>query len=363
MHGRGGVFWKCKSCEGRSSTVSLMRKMVPRYLVNDLWQRVRNNDYPRVRRCSCCPGMMEQVPVQVPSGEVMLDVCTRCHFIWFDAGELAAFPVDEYARAVPVELPYPARERLAEWKIQQLEERGRLESGFDGPDEFWKYIPAVFGMPVEVEVDCDAPNAWITWSVAGLIIIAAFLTMNSIDEFAPVYGFIPAEAFRLGGLTWFTSFFLHAGPAHLLGNLYFLLVFGDNVEGVLGKWRFIVLLLLASMLGDFMHLVGDPASTLPSIGASGGISGILTFYALAFPGTRLGLFFWWIYKFTWARIPALAFLAGWILLQIIGAMHHDGGVDTVSYLAHLGGAAAGVLMWAVWRFWKGRLLSLDSDSG
>lgn len=353
MRGRGEVFWQCEACGGRSSTLSLMRKMVPAYLVNDLWQRVRNYEYPMLRRCSCCPAKMEQVPVQVPSGEMLLDVCSRCHFIWLDAGEIDALPVENYHRHAAAELPEKAREHLATWKLSQLEERGRIESSSDGPDEFWKYIPGLFGLPVEVEAYCDVAGAWITWGTVALIVLTAFLTMNSIDYYAPLYGFIPAEAFRMGGLTFLSSFLLHAGPGHLFGNLYFLIVFGDNVEGVLGKLRFITLLLMATLFGGLMHFLSAPDSTVPCIGASGGISGILTFYALAFPKARLGLFFLWFFRFTWTRVPALVFLAGWILLQVLGASDQVDGIGTVSYMAHLGGAAAGLLMWLVWRFSKG----------
>src|SRR5207249_4486791 len=112
-----------------------------------------------------------------------------------------------------------------------------------------------------------------------------------------------------------TSFFLHGGWVHLLGNLYFLLIFGDNVEDYLGRWRYLLLILLAMIVGDALHVLMDPRSAVPVIGASGGIAGIITFYALKFPRVRLGFLF----RFWWFHMPAYFALIMWVLLQFVGA--------------------------------------------
>ena len=351
MQQKSGIFWKCTSCGGRSSTVSLMRKHVPREIVNELWQGIRNVDYPEIRQCSCCPGMMEQIPIDLPGGQVLLDVCSRCQFVWFDADEYEQLPLKSLPVDTKTELPYAARETMATWQVKQLADRAKAESGGgdDAPDEFWKYIPAFLGMPVEVGADAEAPNAWITWGLALVIASVSVLTFNGLSELVDQYGMIPAQAWRMGGLTLITSFFLHAGPIHMLSNLYFFLSFGDNVEAVLGKWKFILLLLLATVVGDIAHIMSDPASTIPCIGASGGISGVLAFYALAFPHARLALLLRYYFRFAWMRMPAIGFFAIWIALQVFGVYNQLNGIGSVSYMAHIGGVAVGVVFWALWR--------------
>lgn len=345
----GRVFWVCESCGGRSSTVSLMRKSVPRHIVNDIWQGVRNVDYPEIRKCSCCPGMMEQIPVTLPSGQVLLDVCSRCQFVWFDAGEYAQLPQIKVARSPEQDLPPEAREKMALWKVRELEELARAESSTDGPEEFWQYIPAFLGMPVEVDPDAHSANAWVTWIMAAVIAGVGAITFRDLPPVVDAYGLIPIEAWRMGGLTFITSFFLHGGVVHLASNLYFFMAFGDNVEGAIGKWRFLLLVFLATFVGGLFHVMGDARSAIPCIGASGGISGILAFYAIAFPRARLCIFLWWFYRASWGRLPAIVFFTFWIVLQVLGAREQLAGLGSVSYLAHLGGVAVGIVFGLVWR--------------
>jgi membrane associated rhomboid family serine protease len=163
------------------------------------------------------------------------------------------------------------------------------------------------------------------------------------------YGLIPALAGRWHGLTFFTSFFLHAGVFHLIGNLYFLCICGDNVEDFLGWPRYLLLIVLAAFAGDLLHLVADPRSNIPSIGASGGIAGVIVFYALQFPHIRLGFLFRYWFYFRWIRLPAWFALVLWLLFQFIDAGQQLTGASAVSSLAHLGGAVVGLLAWLLWR--------------
>jgi membrane associated rhomboid family serine protease len=145
------------------------------------------------------------------------------------------------------------------------------------------------------------------------------------------------------------SFFLHGGIFHLLSNLCFLLVFGDKVEDDLGSGRFLLLLTMATVVGDIVHIAADPDSTLPCIGASGGISGVIAYYALKFPRARLGFLFWIFHVFRWVRAPAVVLFVVWIGIQLLGTSNQLAGISNVSYLAHLGGAAVGFVFWLVFR--------------
>jgi len=186
--------------------------------------------------------------------------------------------------------------------------------------------------------------------LSATIICASLLAFPHLRDVVQRYGLIPAEAARLGGITFVTSFFLHAGIIHLVGNMYFLLVFGDNVEDFLRPFRYLVLIALAAFVGDLAHMAFDPQSRVPCIGASGGIAGVITFYALNFPRVRLEfLMRWGFVWFRWIQLPAWSVFILWILFQIIGAIEQRAGISPVSSVAHLGGAAVGIVAWLLWR--------------
>ena len=181
-----------------------------------------------------------------------------------------------------------------------------------------------------------------------MITVISLLAFTNLQQVVNDWGMIPAEWWRYGGVTFLSSFLLHAGWFHLVGNLYFLIVFGDNVEDYLGRWRMGLLLLVATVAGDLLHILSDSSSTVPCVGASGGISGIIVFYALQFPRARLGILFRYYVYFRWIRFPAWAALVIWILFQILGAYMQLQGLSDVSAMAHLGGAGVGLVAWLIW---------------
>ena len=140
-------------------------------------------------------------------------------------------------------------------------------------------ITAFFGMPVEFYPPAKKSRPVVTWFLVGLIVTASVHAFFHLQEAVQLFGLIPAQAFRLHGLTFVTSFFLHAGIIHLAGNMYFLLVFGDDVENFLGPLRYIALIALAAFVGDLLHIASAPASTIPCIGARAGLAGLISFYA------------------------------------------------------------------------------------
>jgi membrane associated rhomboid family serine protease len=143
-------------------------------------------------------------------------------------------------------------------------------------------------------------------------------------------------------LTLLTSMFMHGGWMHLLGNMLFLWVFGDNVEHAIGHVRYLLFYLLCGLAASAAHIVSDPNSVLPSLGASGAISGVLGAYIVLFPRNRIRV----LMGHFVTTMPALVVLGLWILLQFVSGL---GGVfDTeqtgggVAYWAHIGGFVAGV---------------------
>ena len=144
-------------------------------------------------------------------------------------------------------------------------------------------------------------------------------------------------------LTLFTSMFLHGGFMHLLGNMLYLWVFGNNVEDAMGHVRFVAFYLICGVIAAWAHAWFDPDSALPMIGASGAISGVLGAYLVLFPHARvlvgipLGFYVHPIY------LPAAWVLGFWIALQLLNAGMADGG-GGVAWLAHVGGFIAGMLL-------------------
>jgi membrane associated rhomboid family serine protease/Zn-finger nucleic acid-binding protein len=337
-----GVFWTCPNCGGRAVTVPLLQKLLQKTFVQQLWASVRDGPGRVGRLCPACQKPMIEVRSAGPQAD-LLEVCRPCEFVWFDPQEYEESPPAPPAAPVPA-LPQKAREAMALYEVDKIAEQARSEVG-DYPDNLWECVPAVFGLPVEIEEDSPGTTPLMTWMLAAAVCLISICAFASPDEAVRMFGLIPNQAWRYGGLTFVTAFFLHAGIMHLVSNMYFLLVFGDNVEDYLGRWHYALLLLAATLAGGFAHVMLDPRSDMPLLGASGGISGVLTFYALQFPHARMGFLLW----FRWFSIPVWAWLAFWVLTQCVGAAQQVSGFGTVSSLGHLGGAAIGVLAWMLWR--------------
>ena len=302
-------------------------------------------------RCPSCRQPMLGVALR-DQAEVNVDVCQHCHFIWFDAHEVDTLvPRQPEPVAAEPELPQKAREMLAIAEVERLSKQAEgpdLDSA--APEESWKQIAAFVGMPVAFDEPEEQRKPWATWVLSAVIICASLLAFWNLREIVQRFGLIPAEATRLGGLTLITSFFLHAGIIHLAGNMYFLLAFGHAVENFLRPLRYLALIALAALIGDLAHIALDPRSHTPCIGASGGIAGIITFYAFNFPRMRLAfLMRWGFVWFRWIRLPAWFVFVLWFVFQIIGTFEQRVGMSSVSSVAHLGGAATGLLAWLVWR--------------
>ncbi|HEX3625363.1 MAG TPA: rhomboid family intramembrane serine protease [Verrucomicrobiae bacterium] len=345
---REGIYYYCSQCNGRAVTVPQIRRMTGDRFASGLVRKMNTAAQASWRGCPFCQAPMKTFDISDPV--VTLESCKPCVTIWFEAGKFEVLP--EGVLESPDEILMTAAEAEAKRKMQQQWELGE---GYltDPPDEVWKWIPAVLGFPVKYYDAEISRRPWATWSLSALIFIVSVCTFNDLESIAYKFGMVPAHAFRYCGATFITSFFLHGGWEHLLGNLYFFILFGGEVENFLGWRRFLVLIFSATILGDVFHILGEPGSEVPGIGASGGISGVLVFYACQFPRARLA-FFWMLLWFRggqgWIRVPAWALLSLWFLLQLLGALRQmhsvHGGVNS---LAHLGGLTAGFLLWFAWR--------------
>jgi len=350
----------CTECGGRAMGLSVLRKSLPKPYAAALWMGAKKKLAQRGQRCPICRKAMNEVPLPVDGQTVALDICQRCQFVWFDGSEYEQFPQKPPEPNEEEELPEKVREAMAiaELKLDQRRRQARrstegpLLGGVldeNAPDDFWKHFPAALGMPVEYDTNSISRAAWATWGLALLLVVVYALTSANLGAVIDEFGLIPAEAFRLAGITFITGFFLHAGFMHLLGNTYFLLIFGDNVEDQIGHWRFLLLVATASLVGDMLHILTVPRAATPCVGASGGISGVIVFYALRYPHARLGFLWRMYYIFRWIQIPAWSALLFWFVLQLALAHQQLAGGGSVSAMAHLGGAAVGAVAWWLWR--------------
>ena len=157
------------------------------------------------------------------------------------------------------------------------------------------------------------------------------------------FGFIPAD-FSL--ITIFTSMFLHGGISHIMGNMWFLWVFGDNVEGVLGHLKYAIFYLMCGLAATISQLLINPNSTIPMVGASGAIAGVLGMYMIRFPHARVHVFAFIIIFFTTFRVPAMFVLGFWFFNQLTNGFGSLGFDTTggVAWFAHIGGFIAGVML-------------------
>jgi membrane associated rhomboid family serine protease len=140
-------------------------------------------------------------------------------------------------------------------------------------------------------------------------------------------------------LTIFTSMFMHGSWMHLLGNMVFLWIFGDNIEDSMGHKKFLLFYLLCGLLAAFLQALIDPSSTTPMIGASGAIAGILGAYLVLHPKANVNVLLWIIIFITVIKVPAFLVLSAWIILQFFSASFGSGA--GVAYYAHIGGFLAG----------------------
>ena len=148
----------------------------------------------------------------------------------------------------------------------------------------------------------------------------------------------------LSFFTLFTSMFMHGGFMHLAGNMLYLWIFGDNIEGALGHFRFVIFYFLCGTAAAFTQILSAPDSTIPMIGASGAVSGVLGAYLIFYPRARIRTFVFLGIFITFLRLPAVLLLGLWILGQVISAVVSNPGSTGVAWFAHLGGFFMGMLL-------------------
>jgi membrane associated rhomboid family serine protease len=196
----------------------------------------------------------------------------------------------------------------------------------------------------------------------GLVFLFELSLGPRLEGFLMAAAFVPARAFgggasgagALGALvpglaSALVSMFLHGGWGHLLGNMLFLWIFGDNVEDRLGHFRYLLFYLLCGYAATYAHAFFNAGSTMPAIGASGAISGVLGAYLFLFPRARIVTLVWLFIFIRFIEIPVLVYLPLWFLMQFFSGLSSLRAADPaagggVAWFAHVGGFIAGPLL-------------------
>lgn len=275
----------------------------------DTWRELWSAHEARPSTLQCPKDATRMVAHSVPMSDasVLVDVCPHCQGMWLDRDEGR--------------------------QLHALVEGGLRGHGIGG-----YLFQFVTQLPLEVWNPLRRPPLLVRGL---LVVLAVCFGLEQLTD-APLKTYrlwmlVPADV--LGGehaWTLLTHAFLHAGWLHLLGNLYFLWIFGDNVEDHLGKRQFVVLYVAALVAGGIAHLLANPDSHAPMLGASGGIAGLMGAYLVLFPRVQL-----WVMLLVWrVRLRVFWYFGAWLVLQLV--MQSIGARGT-AWMAHLGGFAVGAL--------------------
>jgi rhomboid family protein len=189
----------------------------------------------------------------------------------------------------------------------------------------------------------------VTYALIAMNVAVFLLELSGGDQFINDWAFIPerfSEEPVAYAVTIFTAMFMHASWFHLFGNMLFLWIFGDNVEDRFGHFQFLIFYLLVGIAATIAQFVMAPHSSVPNLGASGAIAGVLGAYILMFPQERVNV----LLGNMIVAMPAIIVIGLWIALQLFSGIgtiahaHRTTDVGGVAYMAHIGGFLAGFLL-------------------
>ena len=218
----------------------------------------------------------------------------------------------------------------------------------------------IFALPLYDDNPIRRPPL-VTWTLIGMS-IGAFLWQLGEDPDVVAYrfGMVPAVLFGYRELppgiaiippwaTLLTSMFLHAGWLHIGSNLLFLWIFGNNVEDLLGRPRYLLLYLVSGVSAALVQALSASHSGVPMIGASGAVAGILGAYLVTYPRANVHCFVWLVIFFWITAVPAWILLGLWFAMQLVSGLASSPAAPGVAFWAHVGGFASGILLYLLLR--------------
>jgi membrane associated rhomboid family serine protease len=337
----GGV--DCDNCDGQAMPKKVLLRIMGESFTRSLNRISRVKGGQKFRKCLSCGTTMDNFSFSndddADDSGAVLRICPSCDLAWLDG---------QTRHELDSMLDNKRQKQEVSSKPQTEVSIDRLFSTARPTAIGLKLLPALLLLPIECSTGDRRRTPIVTWTTATLLLLVLLMTLGFSDWKSLIsvvwdWSLLPAKAMRHGGLTFVTSFFLHLGWIHLLGNLYFLLVFGDGLEDDIGWLGFIGVLAAGHLGGMLLQILVASSMETRIVGASAGIAGVLGCYAVLLARTRLGWLVVVPVKWTLVilRIPALAVFAAYAVQQACYAMQSpDAGV---AFAAHLGGMATGAL--------------------
>jgi membrane associated rhomboid family serine protease len=220
--------------------------------------------------------------------------------------------------------------------------------------------------------DSDVEGAGPGLVTIGLVVVNTVVFIAEITLFRPglreffdQYGVVPAQILQGQQLySFLTSMFVHGGWFHLIGNMVFLWIFGDNVEAALGRFTYLVFYLLGGIAASLTHVFVSPSSTLPSVGASGAIGAIMGAYVVMFPRSQVRVLLLFGFFLVIRRVTAILFLGIWFAMQFVSGIASLGAQTAqtggVAVWAHVGGFVFGLVIGFLFRG-RAKELTLEGE--
>ena len=287
------------------------------------------------RSCPRCDQKMRPFNYAYDSN-VFIEKCPDCEGIWTDRGEIMriASYVKEDPRLTQIGGHFASHQRRRDC-VEQMNDLGGVFTGRAA-------YPMVFMPRVIVPLGDDAPcerMPLITWAIiVACTLVFGYQAFYIQDHaaFFEAYGFIPGNFFSVGLLT---SMFLHGGLWHLLGNMLFLWIFGDNVEDRFTRAGYVGFYLACGLAAHIMHAAFNWNLAVPCIGASGAVSGIMGAYLIFHPRANIRV----LVMYRIVNVSAYVVLSIWFAMQLFySILHHATGFSNVAWFAHIGGFVFGV---------------------
>jgi membrane associated rhomboid family serine protease len=282
-------------------------------------------------RCPSCAIPLYEREIDKGAG-IFMDQCPNCAGLFADRDEFSRTRCHFVAKGAAKRPTTPADREQRE-TVPQVDE----------DSVFLQLFQYLTSLPIEVDAPQTLFPPAVTFLILANVVVLVLAMVGGLEEWIDRLGLVPAKVMHGDQVyTFLTAMFMHGGVLHLLGNMYFLYITGDNVEERFGWHWFLAFYLFCGVVAGAADVVGRMGSTSPAVGASGAVAGVLGAYVVLFPQNRflcrwlLGWRYFW--RPVYFEMPVYGYLGFWIVFQVIFALLD---VPGIGWWAHIGGFACG----------------------
>ncbi len=339
------TFFLCPSCKGILSSVYALKKYIPSYEIKLAWADIASAKKSKTN-CPSCQNNMSKI---LASSYAPFCLCANCQTAWFTKQEKLLLP-DLFQRASSQKKldTLTSKERV-ELAVSLAESAKAIHSPLSPAPTLTQALFSMVGLPIPKKGFPPLQEAHTTRIILYLMFsISIFYLYFKSDQSLDYFKFTGWGFFQHFGINFILSFFAHGSLWHLVSNAHFLRTFGPSIEERIGKTKFVLLLFCSHLVGNILFSFSN--INVPTLGASGGVMGILTLYGLSFPKEKIGLFFITpLVSFTrWFWIPVWGALILLFFQNLIESSFQSE-FTKINYLCHLGGITTGVGFWVYLR--------------